>query len=399
VPAVLHHQRMDPGRIVEARVREVAATLGLHDFVYTVPVVATAKGTDEVGDGLLIANGTGAVLQVKSRAPDAQTGKAKSWVRKHATKGFRQAIGSLKMITRRQSEGEPLRAYPERVLHLPPEEQELAALTLDHDTSTWPMIVVIDHPEADGLPVPNDEALFVTLHDWRELNSAIRSTTGLIEYARRVIDSPIGPPLLGDEFQRFAAIVEADARLDHGGTHGWFNFDALDDADGAQCYRELLDRLWPLDQPVPDVGVENYRRIVEHLDAVPPGIQVTLGRRMLDVRRRLDEHGTWQSSVSVVNHEHVLVLAADRLSNHPGGVGEFDSELALLSAVRGHEVAEQAGATVPVLGVGHLLDDDGIFYRYLFQDPPADVPEGLRRATELRRGRLDLAARGIVEVD
>jgi hypothetical protein len=395
---ILHHRQVDPGRRVEARVREVAATLGLHDFVYTVPIVATAKGTDEVGDGLLLANGTGAVLQVKSRAPEAEAGKATSWVRKHATKGYRQAVGSLKMIARRQREGAPLRAYPERVLHLASEEQELAALTLDHDTSRWPMIVVIDHPEADGLSAPNDDAMFVTLHDWRELNRAVRSTTGLIEYARRAIDAPIEPPLLGGEFQRFAAIVEADARLDRGGTHGWFNFDALDDPDGAQCYRELLERLWPLDEPVPEVGVKIYRRIVEHLDAVPPGIQVALGRKMLDVRRRLAEHGTWQSSVSVVDHKHLLVLAADRLSNHDGDISAFDAELAVLGAVRGHEVAEQAGMTVPVLAVGHLLDDQGISYRYIFQDPPADVPDDLRAVVERQRGRLDLAARGVIEV-
>jgi hypothetical protein len=74
----------------------------------------------------------------------------------------------------------------------------------------------------------------------------------------------------------------------------------------------------------------------------------------------------------------------------------FDSELALLSAVRGHEIAEQLGRTVPVLGIGHLVDPDGIDYRYVFQDPPLDVPDELRRTVEDERGILDLAQRAVV---
>lgn len=192
-------------------------------------------------------------------------------------------------------------------------------------------------------------------------------------------------------------LVEADAQLAGGGTHGWFNLDALNDPPGAQLYRELLERVWPLGDPPPEVGVAEYRALVEYLDAVPPGVQVEIGRKMLELRQRLARTGKWQSSSVFVDKERLLVLACDDLANQ-GELLAFDAELALLAAVRAHETAEQVDRVVPVLAVGHLVDPTGIDYRYLFQDPPVDVSADLRAGIEVRRGLLDVVSRTVVQV-
>ena len=57
------------GDAAERRARHAAATLGVADFVYTQPVVHTGSGVREVGDGLLVCSGRGAIIQVKARDP------------------------------------------------------------------------------------------------------------------------------------------------------------------------------------------------------------------------------------------------------------------------------------------------------------------------------------------
>lgn len=49
----------DRGGFAESAVRDVAAVLGLPDFVYTVPRVRKGRANREVGDALLVANGAG----------------------------------------------------------------------------------------------------------------------------------------------------------------------------------------------------------------------------------------------------------------------------------------------------------------------------------------------------
>ena len=49
------------GLTVEARVRDIAAALGIPEFVYRVPLVSKASGVREVGDGLLLCGGGGQV--------------------------------------------------------------------------------------------------------------------------------------------------------------------------------------------------------------------------------------------------------------------------------------------------------------------------------------------------
>ena len=50
------------GDHIEEVAREIAATLGVPDVVYTVPKISKGPGVREVGDALLITNGFGGVL-------------------------------------------------------------------------------------------------------------------------------------------------------------------------------------------------------------------------------------------------------------------------------------------------------------------------------------------------
>lgn len=63
----------DPGTIVEEDIRRVIAELGVADFIYVPPKPVKGGANREVGDALLVANGMGAVLQIKARDPDVAT--------------------------------------------------------------------------------------------------------------------------------------------------------------------------------------------------------------------------------------------------------------------------------------------------------------------------------------
>lgn len=87
------------GQAVEDRARQVAARLGLADFVYRPQLVSRGGANREPGDAILYANGRGAVVQVKARDPDAAlrddtTEKVQRWIDKHGAKAYRQGQGT-----------------------------------------------------------------------------------------------------------------------------------------------------------------------------------------------------------------------------------------------------------------------------------------------------------------
>ncbi len=84
---------------------------------------------------------------MKARQPSA-SGKAESWIDKHATKAHRQGLGSLREIERRVNEGDPLVAFPVRATELETEEREATGLLFKQDSAEWP---IIDNPDAVGI--------------------------------------------------------------------------------------------------------------------------------------------------------------------------------------------------------------------------------------------------------
>jgi hypothetical protein len=143
---------MNPGRghAVERRVRQVAAVLGVPEFVYSVPLISKGASVREVGDGILFCGSGGAILQVKSRSLRAarleSESSAVSWSTKHIDKAVRQGRGSRRTIVAHRDIGNPLSAVPVRALILGTSANDVLRVTLDADCAGWPIIVVVDHP-------------------------------------------------------------------------------------------------------------------------------------------------------------------------------------------------------------------------------------------------------------
>lgn len=390
----------DYGHAVEEDVRQVIARLGVADFVFTVPVIGQGGSTREVGDALLASNGIGAILQVKTRKPGARTEDGSAWIASRGVKAFRQGQGTRRMISRRQAGGETIVAYPVRAADWADEDKQASGLALTMDVSDWPIVVILDHPSVKGIEPPNTDGFWITTEDWLELNRALRSVTAILTYVSRVLDggTAVAVPL-GHEAERFQRIVEADARFaDAGGstTLPWLTTDCLDDPTGAELYRDLLTRMWPPDAVRPHVPISDLRRVLEFLDGLPPGMQVTVGRWILKKRAELRAN-PWASGAVMWSGDRLLVFGCARAERYDE-IERFDANLAAIASVRSREVTEQGGQIAAVLGLGHLVADGYIDYRYIYMEPPVEAPDGLKRVILHTYGRFDLASRRVVEI-
>jgi hypothetical protein len=389
---------MSYGDAVEQNVRQIAARLGASDFVYTVPKLAKGTATREVGDALLISNGLGAILQVKTREPGSRSETGDSWLAKQGEKAYRQGKGTRRQILTQQLFGEAVSAFPVRCENWSPEDRDKASLLLDMDVGTWPTIVVVDHSEMDGTQPTRIDAFWITTDDWLWLNRAIRSVTGLLIYIRRAIEAGKDScPLLGHEAERFKRMVAADTSFAAAGdqwSRPWLTADSLHDSDGAQLYGELLERIYPEDSSQPPmVPIEQARTVLEFLDGVPPGTQVTAGRWILKKRGEL-LHAAWASGALMFNKEHLLVFACAP-SDSFEDVERFDAQLSSLACVRAEEVRSQSGSLKALLAVGHLVGSGYIDYRYIYMSPPPDVPTDVMRTIQHQFGMFDMEARTV----
>jgi len=198
------HPNDSRGAEAEERAREIAALLGVPDFIY-LPLLERKGATQrEISDGMLICGEDGLIMQVKARAaPEQDTpARAERWVQKNAEAARRQAEG-----TRRRLSQSPavtftsLRGYT----------RTLSAV------DGWPAVVVIDHPFAPAsIWLPRSaQTLWITIDDWRELHDHLRSTATVIAYVKRALESGLHPPR-GGEANRYVALAQADAAA-HGG--------------------------------------------------------------------------------------------------------------------------------------------------------------------------------------
>jgi hypothetical protein len=97
---------------------------------------------------------------------------------------------------------------------------------------------------------------------------------------------------------------------------------------------------------------------------------------------------------------HILPALGDIPLNKitPSTVRTWNTDLGTLAWVRADEVNRQGGTISSVLAVGHVVGDDFIDYRYIYAEPPPDVPEDLRRTVPHHYGMIDLAAGTATEV-
>ncbi len=385
---------MSYGDAIEDDVRKITARLGVADFVYTVPVLSKgAGGSREVGDGLLVSNGHGAVLQVKTRDPDSRSETGESWLAKQGERAYRQGQGTRRQIGEQQKAGEIVTAFPVRAEDWSPEVREKVGLPLDMNVSDWPTIIVVDHPDIDGTQPTRTDAFWITTDDWLMLNHAIRSVTGLLIYVERALEAgPHACPKLGYEAGRFERMVQADAKYAAAGgtrSRAWLTADSLNDATGAALYRELLERIWP-EEPgqLSQVPIGDTRRILEFLDDVPPGLQVEAGRWILRKRSEIRDRA-WASGAWMFNNERLFVFGCSPAESF-ADIEHFDAKLASLACVRAKEIRLQGRVITSLLAVGHIVGDGYIDYRYIYMEPPLDAPPELMRPISHEHGIFDL---------
>lgn len=396
-------QSSDHGIERERQIRDIAARLGVADFVYTAPPIRKGKALREAsGDGLLVVGVRGAILQAKAREPDKAASdseaRATAWIRKHADKARAQGRGTKRELARRRREGVPINVSPVRAASLPPGVRAKYDLTLTQATDEWPTIVVLDHPRGAGVDLGFEpDVVWLTFEDWSELQQRLRSTAGLLDYARRVLEAGVHVPL-GCEVERYRAMSAADeaSAADAPGSLPYLAPLEGHDELGADLFHDVINKVWPDDGPIPWQSASEYRAIVEFLDVVPPRLQAIMGRWFLKKRGEL-ETGQYRASGLVrLNHRDRLVFGCSTLMKWPNAEA-WTAEFSALTALR-HTQALETGAPrdTTTLGVAVLVETrggvQGVSYFFLMLkgvEGELSLSTDLRTNFEWRYGRHD----------
>jgi hypothetical protein len=388
------------GEAVEEHVREIAALLGIADFVYTPTVVRKGTATREVSDGLLLCSQGVVVLQVKARETTAAARDdpeaARRWLNREFESAVQQGYGTRRTVRSRQVAGDPVRATSVRALDFAVDRRDEFGVVLKDDPTGWPIVVVLDHPKSLDICVTVPDGVFVcTLDDWHQLNHAIRSVSGVVRYIQRVLEvQAAGPFRLGQERDRFAAFARADAEFaaEKATSVPWFTLDGTHEDLGVELYRELLERVWLGDARGPALSAEECRLILDFLDDVPVATQAAVGRWIVEKRDRLRATGNRQSGVHVLD-DRPLLYACTTEANEPDPDG-WKAELCALTAVRLEEWREQRGCETPAVCVGVRAMSEGIEYTHIYMasEDGVQVPAEIRADIEHRFGVPNLTA-------
>lgn len=379
---------------MEDHVRQVAARLGVADFVMIPQIVSKGSAFREIGDGLLCCGEQGAVLQVKSREPAAACAddrdRSESWVRKNVKKAIDQGRGTKRALTdaRRLS---PIELCPVRALDAPAGRRQEFIRPVSADVSAWPIIVVVEHPGAPEMDLGLDDDVFaITTRDWEFLNTAIRSVAGLLDYVDRCMRyRPVFSVPLGRETDRFDEICRADAATDDGSSTWapWLSRAALEDLRAANIYQHLIDRAWPAGEPLPGVPPGEYLQITEFLDRVPPTARVEIGGRMRSYVESTVVEGQRSGFFMLPDKAIVMVVSH---TTAPVADGVFPATVTALGAVRVQEVGQLFGPR-PLLAIGVLSQPGSTDYFFARLDGPqalGPVPDDVVDSVYEEFGRL-----------
>jgi hypothetical protein len=392
----------------EQQVRDMAARLGVADFVYFAAPLSKGHGQREVaGDGLLLVGDRGAVLQVKSRDPSQgvrdSAERARAWIGKNAANAMAQGLGTKREIARRHEIGEPLQVYPVRAADLPADARTRYQCVVSGGTQDWPVIVLLDHPQ-----MPQVDLAFVPgvvcfgFSDWWELQRRLRSTSATIDYVHRILHDGVHVPLW-QEAERYAALQTADEQSASTSPTGvpylahQIQFDEL----GTDIYHDVIDKVWPDDGIIPWQSADEYRAIVEFLDAVPPTAQSEVGRWMLRKRTEIAKGRRLSSGLIQLSGGDRLVFACTHF-RHWTDEQSWMAEFTGLTVLRHTQALEGgAGEDAKTLGVGALVEDrgekTGVQYSFVMLigvEPTVSLrlPKDLRRYFEWTYGIHNLEA-------
>lgn len=388
------------GTIKEKQVRNIAARLGVADFVYYAPQVKKGSALREAsGDGLLIVGQRGAILQVKARDPQIgqidTEARARSWICKNANNAKKQGLGTKRELSNRQKSGKPIVVWPVRAAHLPEDIRQKYGCLVTQDINEWPIIVIVDHPQ-----IPKIDLEFVpgivwfTFRDWLELQRRLRSTAATIEYVQRILLDK-STVTLGYEAERYAAMRLADERSTNGSdtllpylAHR-DNFDEL----GSDLFHDVINKVWPDDGEIPWRSAQEYRKIVEFLDMVPPTLQAEIGRWFLQKRSELTGGRKVSSGMALLNKRDRLLFACSDFQ-HWASIEHWRAEITTLALLR-HIQSLESGAldNTITLAIGALVEAreerTGVSYIFIMLDgreAVLEIPTDIRRNYEWRYG-------------
>jgi hypothetical protein len=381
----------------EKQVRDIAARLGVADFVYYAPPITKGQGQREAaGDGLLLVGQRGAILQVKSRDPTRgvadSPARATAWIKKHALAAMTQGEGTRRELARRHALGTPVITFPIRAADLPEGTGQRYKCAILQDTTNWPIIVVLDHPqmpEVDLGFVPG--VIWFGFSDWWELQRRLRSTSATIEYVHRVLHDGIHVPLW-QETARYAALRRADEDFAFGSDTVLPYLADPDDFDelGADIFHDVIDKVWPDDGVVPWQSAEEYRMIVEFLDLVAPEAQSVVGRWILRKRADVEEGQRTSSGLIRLGKQDRLVFACSHIRYWLDG-HDWLRQVAMLASLR-HTQALESGAPdeTKTLAVGVLVEErSDVSYSFVMlngREAGIPLPADLRKYLEWRYG-------------
>jgi hypothetical protein len=292
-------ERVRRGTAAENAIHDAAATWGLPDFVLHPQQERKGRGVREIGDGLIVADERGVVVQAKSREGEpANLERESSWLTKNITAAVKQANGTVRQLS----------IKPSTMIN-----GRGRTVTIDGNEIAWVAAIVIDHsdaPEDYQVPILDSKIPVIVLlrRDWEFLFNQLRSSRAVVDYLHRV-----GGPTetLGTEPQRYYELAAADrdavdAPLDPVWA-AWSGRRASvpllpaapagsDDDEAHAMVRIMCEDI--ASSPLNGQTEESLLRVLAAIDRLPVGYRTDLGRLLLSAlqtlrTKKLDQTG-WQ---------------------------------------------------------------------------------------------------------
>jgi len=388
---------------VEGLVREVAAGVGVPDFVFKPEEVDRGRARREVGDALLWIGHQLVVVSIKSRDPGvgADTPQRRdSWMGKHVKKAVNQINGTVRTLKSPPS-GLVLRS--ERGVAVPWDPD------LVHQISG---VVVVDHPDPWEYVPDTTTATIPTVvfaaEDWHLLHTHFWSTASVVEYVTWRTRSGLPPLPLAGERDVIASAHLAEADLPRGTgfevTPGAWErtrndrpeifFGTNPDDRYARVIDAMIAGAAEVDPLYTNVtSATDYLHIVEFLDRIPPLVRVRVGMAVLKKCESVGQSGGFDAMISLPGPGLLVVLADD--SDRDERAKRIQS-LAMARHTQLAEATDIAGLTTlgiatepaPSPGRSHdfvliradfpLEDDERLRRDELFGTLPDVVPEAAR---------------------
>ena len=280
------------GTAAEAATHDAAAVWGMPDFVFLPEQAEVGSGTRELGDGILLVERRGVVLQVKGReVPPGSTDRERRWLEKKSEHALNQASGSIR-----------------RLLMEPRELTNLRGTTVRVDASDyrWMSVVVLDHPDPPddlqlSLHAAKHPAVILLRRDWEFLFDQLKSTYAVCEYLERVAGEPT---VLGQESVRYYKRAQADAQTTPKGLAPALiglgehvarpllpqEPAAHSDRRAHQMVRSVMEDVATM--PAQSISEEQRLQLLGQLDRLPVAHRATFGEHLVDAMKAVSAEVT-----------------------------------------------------------------------------------------------------------